>query len=56
MATHEDWQVAKAKRDTAAFRTVRYLNAGELDAAKAAALESKSFDDEMERIELELDR
>jgi hypothetical protein len=56
MATHEEWEYAKAKRDNAAYRTVRYLNVNEIEAAKAAAAESKSFDDEMERIAKELDR
>lgn len=55
MSTHEDWQKALDAQDAAARRTVRYLNNGLLDAAKAAAKESLAFEEEKERIEAELD-
>jgi hypothetical protein len=56
MATHEDWQKAKDKRDAAALQAVRHLVTGNIEAAKKEASKSASFDDEMTRIAKELDR
>jgi hypothetical protein len=56
MSTHEDWLAAKGRRDTAAYLTVRYLYNGMIAEARAAALEVKAIENEMDSITLELDK
>ena len=56
MATHEEWLRAKVRRDGAALSAVHHLITGNIAAAKAEAVRSDEFDDEMTRIAKELDR
>jgi hypothetical protein len=53
--THADWEAAKQKRDARSYAIVRHLLAGRIQEATAEAEAWKSWDDEMERINDELE-
>ena len=53
--THKDWEVARAKRDSAARLTVRALLDGKTDTAQQHAMEYDAQDDLMWSISKILD-
>ena len=55
-ATHEDWLNAKKRRDNAAFSLSKAYLAGNVAVANAESVKFQDADQQMERIERELDR
>jgi len=55
MSTHEDWLNAKRKRDNAAFSLSKAYLAGNIAVANTESVKFLEADQDMERIEKELD-